>query len=614
MSAHGYLPISSYGAIGDGRSVALVGRDGSVDWLCWPRIDSPSLFGAVLDPARGGCWRIAPAGPVAAAAQRYLDRTNVLETRFRTLGGTLAVTDCMPAASESQKRLRLTPECELLRVIECIEGSVEVEMHCDPRPEYGRRALPLRPAGALGWRAAFGPHLLTLRSDLPLRSGTGSVTARCRLSRGETRYASLTLASEGPAVLPPLGELSRNAVARSVDWWQRWTRRITYNGPFREQVIRSALALKLLVFAPSGAVSAAPTMSLPERIGGALNWDYRYCWLRDASLTARAWMGLGCVEEAEAFASWLLHATRLTHPRLGVLYTVYGRPGPRERRLPHLDGYRQSRPVRAGNAAMRQHQLDVYGEVIDAVAQLAAVRALDRETQHTLLGLGRYVCTHWWQPDAGIWESRRRPVLRTHSLAMAWTALTRLLELHRIGALRGLPVAQYERHRQRIRDVIETRGWNARLNSYVSELDGDAPDASLLLLAWHGLTPPGGPRMRQTFDAIRASLQAGPGLFFRNTEQAEGAFGVCSGWAVEYLARGGGRLEEAERMFRDFLDYANALGLFAEEVDPATGEALGNFPLAFTHVGVINAALAIADRRRRDEAADRRRTALSAAP
>jgi len=600
--------IEGYALIGDCRSAALVGRDGSIDWLCWPRFDSPSIFGALLDRSAGR-WCIAPAGSFRTE-RRYLENTNVLETRFDTGSGLLVLTDLMPVASEQEKKDLLAPEHEILRLIHCDRGEVEVEWTFEPRPQYGLRRLRVRQSGQLGVRAETGAGLLGLRTDLPFEiDPDGKIGGRVRLRAGDVRQGSLTFTTEGPAVLPPLGEWSRAALARTVQWWRSWVSAAGYDGPCRETVIRSALALKLMVYAPSGAVVAAPTTSLPERIGGPLNWDYRFCWLRDASLTVRALGGLGYMDEAQAFVNWLLHATRLTQPELRVLYDVYGNKPPRERVLDRLQGYQDSRPVRIGNGAADQLQLDVYGEVIDAVVHfLQAGGTLDRETEGVLRGWGEYVCRNWEQPDEGIWEPRTGRAHHTHSRVMCWVALDRLLQLHEKDHIRWAPAALFEKNRELIRREVETRAWNPSLQSYVAELDGDRLDATLLLLAWYGFEPPGSDRMRATYQRIREQLGAGNGLLYRyrrmlEPEKAgdpvspgEGAFGISSFWAVEYLALGGESVDEALELFERLSGYANDVGLFAEEIDPGSGAALGNFPQAFTHVGLINAALSLARR------------------
>jgi GH15 family glucan-1,4-alpha-glucosidase len=426
-----------------------------------------------------------------------------------------------------------------------------------------------------------------------------------RLGAGDVVYASLSFADDGAAILPPLGLASERALERSIAWWRAWAARADYDGPFAAAVRRSVLAIKLLVYAPSGAVFAAPTTSLPERLGGDLNWDYRYCWLRDASLTTRGLLALGYRDEAEAFAAWLMHSTRLTRPRLQILYDVHGNHPGKERALPRWRGFAGSRPVRVGNAAAEQLQLDVYGEVVDAAAQLARAGVkLDRETQRMLRGFGEYVCRHWREPDEGIWEPRAGRSHHTHSRLLCWVAVDRLIELSERGLVKRASLERLRATRDEIRKEIETRAWNEELQSYVAILDGRAVDATLLLLAWYGFAEPDSPRMRATFERVQRELGAG-GLLYRYKDglsPGEGAFGICSFWAPEYLALGGGTADEAERALAAVLRHANTLGLFAEEIDPSSGDALGNFPQAFTHVGLINAAITLARRRREERA------------
>lgn len=592
-------PIHDYAAIGDCRSVALVGCDGSIDWLCWPRFDSPSIFGALLDDDAGS-WRLAPSG-TSRVDRSYVEDTNVLETRFHSGDGALTITDCMPIASEADKRRLLMPEHEILRIAECVRGEVEVEMCLHARPGYGNRSPRIRSAGALGIRIEVGSELLLLRSDMPLEIGAdGRITGRVRLQSGQRIHASLTFAANWPAVLPPLGDWSRAALARSVAWWHGWASHLRYDGPRRASVMRSALALKLLVYAPSGAVIAAPTTSLPERIGGSLNWDYRYCWLRDASLTMRALLGVGCVEEAHAFLQWLLQATRLTQPRLDVLYDVHGNEPHAERVLERFSGYEGSRPVRIGNAAADQLQLDVYGEVIDAVTHyVEAGGALEVDTQRLLGSFGDYVCANWQRPDEGIWEPRTGRAAHTHSRLLCWTALERLMQLHEKGHLEAVSTDKFRDTREAIRRELDKHAWSVALDSYVAVLDGDTMDATLLLLSWYGFEKATSERMRSTYARVRDTLGAGDGLLYRYRDGKspdEGAFGCCGFWAAEYLALGGGTPEEAQHCFERLCDYSNDVGLFAEEIDPSSGAALGNFPQAFTHVGVINAGLSLAQR------------------
>jgi len=617
--------IQDYAMIGDCRSAALVSRTGSIDWLCWPRFDSPSLFGALLDPDGGGSFRITPAGG-HTARRRYLPETNVLETLFRTSSGSVILLDFMPVAAEEEKRRRLDPDHSLLRIVKGVQGEVELEVRYDPRPRYGTSSAALVSHGPFGlWIDTGGKGTLALRSSIPLamgpegRSGWGETKAPdgsgspasegwsgpgagaiVRVRQGEVLHFQLSYTEEAPAVFPPFEE-AVEALQRSVDWWRSWVSGLRYDGPYREHVIRSALALRMMIYAPSGAVVAAPTTSLPEEIGGSKNWDYRFCWLRDASFIVRALFGLGFHDEAASFVSWLLHTTRLTRPRLNVLYDVFGEEPPKERELP-MQGYRGSRPVRLGNAAKDQLQLDVYGEVIDAVAQyINQGGTLDKETSRMLIAFGRYVCDHWEDPDEGIWEVRSGACPHVHSRVLCWTALDRLIELRRKGHIRSAPEQRFVEVRQKIRDNVLRHGWSEKIQSFVQVVGTDHVDAALLLFPWYGFEKATSERMRKTFERIHLELHAGGSLYYRyatHRGKEEGAFGICSFWAAEYLARGGGSLDEARAAFEGLLRTGSEVGLFSEEVDPRTGDALGNFPQGFTHVGLINAALAISERMR----------------
>jgi len=595
FSRTGLVPkIQDYGVVGDCRAAALVSKYGSVDWLCWPRFDSPSIFAALLDSENGGHWSITPTQPFEAE-HHYIRDSNVLVTQFDGPEGRATLTDLMPVASEGFKRGAILPDHELVRELLCTDGEIKVEIEFRPRAYYGLKPVQIRDLGELGLRMDVGRGAYLLRSTVPLKSHSDRANASLCVKRGEIVKFSLSYAEESPAVLPALGERTRAAIARTVDWWQQWTSRCSYDGPYRDAVTRSALALKLLAYAPSGAVAASPTTSLPERIGDALNWDYRYCWLRDASLTIRAMLELGYVEEAESFLTWLLHATRRTQPKLRVLYTMFGEIAPREKELNYLNGYLDSRPVRIGNGARHQVQLDIYGEVIAAAAQYAQhVGSFDRTTKKVLIGLGRYVAQNWDHADEGIWEPRSGRQNHTHSRLMCWTALDRLLALDQKGILDGVPRDLFIREREHMRQQIERRAWNEPLQSYVGAFDGDQVDATLLRIPWYGFEPAHSERMRYTYRRVREKLGAGDSLLFRYERQpAEGAFGVCGFWAVEHLALGGGTLEEAHVAFQQLLKYGNPLGLFAEEVDPHSGDALGNFPQAFTHIGLISAALTL---------------------
>jgi len=653
-----YAPIHDYALIGDCRTAALVSRWGSVDFLCLPRFDSDAVFAALLDARRGGRFFARPVGEFQVR-RRYLGRTNVLETTFETAAGVLRLTDAMSVAGEAEGRGELLPEHELLRCLECVAGEVEVEVGCDPRPAWGAAGAAAEPRDrrALGVSWEHGNQLLVLRSEVPVAAGSGAaghpgrpahpghpgdlahpgspghpahpvhpvpspgpglprrqgVYGRETLRAGDRRFLSLASATAEPGVFVPLGDAAARRLQRSVRWWEQWVAACVYLGPHPEAVVRSLLTLKLLTYSPSGAVIAAPTTSLPEEIGGSRNWDYRYCWLRDTSWTLSAFFDLGFREEGQAFFSWLLYATRMRTaapaghrwtPRLRILnvvYDVHGEVRLPERQLPWLEGYAGSRPVRVGNGAVEQLQLDIFGEVAQAAFEyVERGGTLDATEGRLLRQLGETVRALWREPDEGIWEKRSGRRHHTYSKAMCWVALDKLLLLHERGAI-ALPAAAasaFRRDRDALRHAVETEGFNQRLGTYVDVLGGDEIDASLLLLGLRGWDDPArSPRLAATLEAVRERLEL-HGLLYRYPPGADGipggeaAFGICSFWLAEILAVAG-RVEEAQAQFERVLAHANDLGLFAEEIDPQTGAALGNFPQAFTHVGLISAALAI---------------------
>jgi len=583
--------IGDYAVMGDCRSAALVSRDGSIDWLCLPLFSSASLFGAVLDEDRGGQFGIRPAVP-ATSTRRYLPGTNVLETTWRANTGCVRLTDAMTLPTETQ----LQPANEILRLIEGIDGEVPMRVEIDLRPDYGLANARLEARGRQGWAWTWGNQWLHLRTDLPMYENEGRLCADTTLTAGRRYWLSLTYSQHQIGVILGLGAHAQRRLDDTARWWMQWSARARYDGPYRDAVVRSALTLKLLTHALSGAIVAAPSASLPETLGGDRNWDYRYCWLRDAALTMRALTGLGYLDEGRAFLDWLLHATRLTWPRLQVLYDVYGRTNLPERELAHWRGFRESQPVRVGNDAHKQLQLDVYGAVCLAARELvAATGSLQRDEARLLRGFGRVVCERWEQPDSSIWEIRGERRHYTFSKVMCWAAVDALIDLAGQGHMQ---IPQHFRDlRSTIAECIEARGYNADLRSYIGVLDGNNADASLLLMGCVGYRDPADERMRGTFSFVHQRLACN-GLLHRyersfdRISSPEGAFGICSLWAIDNLARRGD-LPEARRRFEHVLRYANDLGLLSEEIDPVSGQLLGNFPQAYTHVGVINAAMAL---------------------
>lgn len=583
--------IRDHALIGDCRTAALVARDGTVAWWCLPHFSSPSVFGSLLDD-RGGEWSIAPIEP-AHISRRYRPGSNVLETTFECASGAVRLIDCMPVPCAASD---LRPMREILRCVEGMTGHVSMRVGVRPRPGYGRETAHLERRGPNTWTWSWGSDLLLIHSDAELAADGEDLRAEAVVHAGERLWLSMCYERADVAVIPPLGAAAARRLDETDHWWRRWSGRARYAGRYEDAVVRSALTLKLLSSAQSAAVVAAPTTSLPEWPGGERNWDYRYCWLRDAALTMRAFTGLGYLEEGRAFLDWLLHATRLTWPRLRVVYDIYGRSELPESELSHWKGYRNSRPVRAGNDAATQVQLDVYGAVCFAARDFVeAAGELKRDEARLLGGFGREVSRSWAEPDHGIWEVRGQRRHYTFSKVMCWTALDSLKRLESAGHLRTDPrVAEVA---PAIRAVIDARGYNADVGSYVLTLDGDEPDASLLLAGCLGYEDPRHERMRGTFDYVHRSL-GHKGLLYRYTPGSdgfaspEGAFAICSFFAIDHLARRR-ELARAHTSFRHVLSFCNDVGLLSEEIDPETGELLGNFPQAYTHVGLINAALGL---------------------
>jgi GH15 family glucan-1,4-alpha-glucosidase len=585
-----YVPIGDYAAIGDGRTVALVARDGSIDWLCLPDLDSPSVFAAVLDAARGGSFALGPDVP-AEVERRYLPDTNVLQTTFTTAGGMVLVTDAMalPDAEPGPTR-------ELIRRVDGLAGRVPMRWRVTPAFGYGASSPRLERRGGIPVAVA-GPDALAICSweageaQLDEEAISGSFEAR----ESSSALIALCAAHQEPLVFPSREQVEARLQATTA-YWRRWVGQREYEGPWRDAVIRSALALKLLFHSPSGAIAAAATTSLPEQIGGERNWDYRFCWVRDSAFTLDALLQLGCPGEAEAFFWWLLHASQLTHPRLQVLYRLNGGEHAPEREL-ELDGYKGSLPVRIGNGAAAQVQLDVYGDLLQAALVYAdAGGRLDRETGRRLAEIADLVCRIWRQPDSGIWEVRSQPEQFTHSKMMCWVALDRAARLADAGRLPTDHRSTWRREALAIREFIETNCWSERLRSYTRQAGGEELDASLLLGVLFGYDAPDPGRLAATVEALRRELGRGPMLLRYSGEDGlrgtEGAFLCCSFWLADALARIG-RLEEATGLMDDLIALASDVGLYAEELDCHTNELLGNFPQGLVHLALINAAVTI---------------------
>jgi GH15 family glucan-1,4-alpha-glucosidase len=583
--------IRDYALIGDGRTAALVARDGSIDWLCVPDLDSPSVFARMIDPDRGGHLALELSGH-RATRRRYVPNTNVLETTLETHDGVLRVTDALTLPGST-----LAPGRELARRFECVSGSVEARWTLEPRFDYGRRPARIRSWSSIAVADAGGDGLaVVVGGGDPIRVSSGRLDGRIRLRQGERAMLAVTASHHEPLVLPAPHETG-DRLDETISFWTRWADARSYRGPWAESVMRSALALKLLVYAPSGAVAAAPTTSLPEELGGSRNWDYRFCWVRDSAFTLGALLSIGCGTEARGFFSWLMHASQITRPRLRVLYRLDGRESRREQTLP-LAGYMGSTPVRIGNAAADQLQLDIYGGLMQTVwLYVQAGEPLDRDTARRVADIADYVASIWAEPDSGIWEVRSAPRQFTQSKLMCWIALDRALALVARGAIPGANAAVWRRERDAIGEFVETYCWSASNHSYSRAAGSDELDASLLLGILFAYGGGDETRLDSTVAAVRRELASGPYVRRYSGDDGltghEGAFLTCSFWLVDALARTG-RSAEAETLMEELLALANDVGLYSEEIDAADDTFLGNFPQGLTHLALIGAATSCA--------------------
>jgi GH15 family glucan-1,4-alpha-glucosidase len=588
----GYLALRDYAVIGDGRTAALVGRDGSIDWLALPNLDSPTVFAAVLDAEAGGRFSLHPEQSFRVA-RRYLPDTNVLETIFVTGSGTVRVTDALTLSDDAT----LSPARELQRRVDGLAGRVALRWNVQPRFGYGAHAprLSWRAGVAVAAHGSAAAAVSTWDAATP-EIDKGTIGGRFTVGEGDTALLALTFADQEPLVLPSRADCDAR-MAGTVTAWRDWTRRCTAPARWRDAVLRSALAIKLLVFAPSGAVTAAVSSSLPEYIGGERNWDYRYSWIRDSVFALNAFLRLGCTAEADSYFWWLMHATQLTYPRLRVLYRLDGGAPTSERTLP-LTGYCGSAPVRVGNAAADQLQLDTYGELLHTSRLHAeAAGRLDADVARRLARMADFVCATWQQPDTGIWEVRDEPRHFTQSKMMCWIALERAADLAERGLIPDRGLARWRSHQQQIREFVQTRCVSAARGCYVRCADSEDLDAAVLLGLIHGYTDAADPRMRATIAAVNSDLRHGPYVHrYRATdglEGTEGAFLPCSFWLAEALGHTG-RLPEAITLLDELIELANDVGLYSEEIDPHTGAFLGNLPQGLTHLALINAACSIA--------------------
>lgn len=585
-----YKRINDYGIIGGTHSAALVATDGSIDWACFPRFDSPSVFAAILDDQVGGRFRLAPAGHYQSD-QSYLGDTNILVTRFVTDSGVTEVTDFMPCYERANGHI--VAFHEIHRVARCLEGRVEMEIFFQPRFDYARLTPEIEghPAGV---SATGNGEYLALASPWPLAVEGDTARDRASLAAGQEAWFVLRYGQKAP--LPVHLYKGKDKLARTASWWQKLAQLCVCQGPWREMVVRSYLALHLLEYSPTGAMVAAPTTSLPEEIGGVRNWDYRYAWLRDASFTLDALLGLGHTDEAARFMRWLTEVCVPCGIESRIMFGIDVGANLREVELDHLEGYKGSRPVRTGNAAQHQLQLDVFGEIINTAYIWAREGGrISRRVWRLLELFADAACQNWRLPDQGIWEVRAGPYHFVYSKLMCWVALDRATKLARLLGLRPQP--RWQQCAEEVREDILSQGWSPGKQSFVQHYDTDALDASNLLMPIFGFLPANDHRMMATIERTMEELDFGGFLRRYDTDEAndglsgsEGAFNICTFWLIRCLAKMG-RLKEARERFERVLSYANHLGLFSEMTDPTTGDMLGNFPQAFTHRAVILTAL-----------------------
>ncbi len=595
------LPIAQYALLSDCHSTALVSSGGSIDWLCFPRFDSPAFFARLLDPSAGH-WSIRPVGE-AQTMREYVGETMVLQTTFTTAAGTMVLRDALAVGpNERGHDLGAAAPHAILRTVSCTRGAVQIECEYAPRPEYGL-VFPLLSLTDAGVLTRGSSAILLLSTPIELRIDRSLARASVELHVGESLGFALQYGSTSGD--PPCAWSSKEIFLRmedSIEGWRSWSRmHQRYEGPWSELVSHSGRVLQALTFYPTGAIVAAPTTSLPETIGGARNWDYRYSWVRDASFTLEALWVAACPDEAHKFFEFLTHAA-LTQMRGGVeLQIVFGIGGEHdltERELPHLAGWRDSRPVRIGNDAWQQSQLDVYGELIGAAHVLKAqLDHIDNATREFLCNVVDAAATRWRQKDHGIWEIRAEPRHYLYSKLMCWVALDRGIQLADLLDAKDR-VAGWSRAREDIRCAIVEQGWSDRQSAFVQAFGSENLDAANLMLAIVGFLPPGDPRMRATIEAISTRLTDENGLVYRYLADdglvgKEGTFLLCTFWLAHAWAIAG-EVAKAREVFSGAITFANDVGLLAEQVDPTNRELLGNFPQAFSHIGLINAAWAIA--------------------
>jgi alpha,alpha-trehalase len=602
MTALDFKPIADYGLLSDCNSSALVARDGSIDWLCLPRFDSPALFARILDPDAGH-WTMAPVGD-STSKRSYVDGSLLVETTFTTPTGSVVLTDGM-AFADGQRGHDLGNDAphEVVRLVEGLEGEVEMEFEMKPRPEYGL-VKPLVRLTDYGARTFGGPNQIAVSAGVPLELEGSTLRARFTVKAGETYgFALRWTRVERAATEPTHAAAVKERVLDAIAAWRSWeNEHDVYDGPNRELVKLSARVLKGLTYQPTGAIVAAPTCSLPEGVGGERNWDYRYAWIRDASLTMEALYIGACPDEAVDFVSFMTSSAgggASEENSLQIMYGIGGEHDLTERELPHLRGWRDSAPVRVGNGAWGQTQLDVYGEFLITLALYEQqLGELHPEIQRFIADLADTVARRWSETDQGMWEMRRDPRHHLSSKVMCWAALERATALAPKLGEYAAKADGWALERDRIRDAIFERGWSEKKQAFAQSFDSDELDAAQLLMPLVGFLPATDPKMRSTIEAIAEELtQDGLVLRYLNEgglnadglEGEEGTFVICTFWLASCLAQAG-EIERADAIFARLVGSGNDLGLIAEEIDAATGELLGNFPQAFSHIGLIKAA------------------------
>jgi GH15 family glucan-1,4-alpha-glucosidase len=584
--------IEDYALIGDCQTAALVSRSGSIDWLCWPRFDGDAVFAALLGTVEHGRWLIAPQADDCRVTRRYRDRSLVLETVFETADGAVAVIDFMPPDVANSS---------LIRIVEGRRGRVPMRLQLVLRFDYGTAVPWVTQLGdGSGVSAIAGPNLAALRTPVELRGE--DLTTVAEFVAAERQTIPFVL-SYGPSHLPPPAALDARAMLTVTErYWQAWTERCTYSGPWQDAVVRSLLTMKALTYAPTGGIAAAPTTSLPERLGGKRNWDYRFCWLRDATLTLLAMMEAGYYDEAQAWRDWLHRAVAGSPDQVQIMYGLGGERRVTEWELPWLPGYEDSRPVRIGNAASSQLQLDVYGEVMDALFHARdAGLEVPKSTWDMQVMMINHLAEIWQQPDEGLWEMRGGRRQFTFSKVMAWVALDRAVRGIEGQGLEG-PLEHWRALRDQIHETVCRCGFDPAQNSFVQSFDDNELDASLLMIPLVGFLPPDDPRVRGTIAAVERDLMV-DGLVRRYRTEAmkdglppgEGAFLACSFWLADNLVLQN-RDDEARVLFERLLDLRNDVGLLAEEYDPRSRRQLGNFPQAFSHLALVGTAMNLHNR------------------